>query len=207
LRHDRTIEFGHPVHLRRADCSLRFEPVALNGDAVEVPFRYCADARFLQGALRLKTPAGPLALLITDRCDDEAVVGQGWILALHGYADLTCVPVIERAASAERTNRSTDGSRHRVSDSSRTVTSASRPRLGGGWALPSALEPVPATRALLATYVVGHRRRLSHGRRPSAEAREHAKPIGITLAANETWVKPHARGIPHDAELVFDWRA
>jgi hypothetical protein len=66
--------------------------------------------------------------------------------------------------------------------------------------------PSRTTRAVMSSYVMGHRRRLSAGRQPSVEARRHAQSICISLRPGETWVRPHARGHPADTELVFSWR-
>ena len=206
LRLERTLEFGHPVVLERPDCSLRFAPIALNGNAIEVPFRYQSDAKYLEGALRLKTPRAPLAILVTDRSDHEGVVGEAWTIALRGYAELTCtsdMPDTDRRVRAVALP-SHQQPRHAPDVRARSVRGA-----GGAskaWTLSTTLEPTRSTRVLLASYVVGHRRRLPPDHRPSDEAREHAKRIGIALSHSETWVKPHARGIPPDAELVFAWR-
>ena len=207
LRHVRTVEFGHAVTLQHPDASLRFEPIILNGSAVEVPFQYTAGPAFLMGALRLKTPTGPLALAIADRSQDEAVIGRGWVLALRGYAELTCVPVTEPPVRPDRAPRGSEASARRGGSAiTKTAPRATPVAIGRGWTLSSALEPAISTRKLLATYVVGHRRRLPSGQQPSAEAREHVKRIGITLGSHETWVKPHARGVPKGVELVFTWR-
>jgi hypothetical protein len=74
-------------------------------------------------------------------------------------------------------------------------------------ALPEQFKPTGQTRKLLASYVVGHPRHLPEGQSPSPGARSHAKRIGVRLTPRQTWVRPHTRGVPPDAELVFDWTA
>ena len=71
--------------------------------------------------------------------------------------------------------------------------------------MPDQFEPTSQTRKLLASYVVGHARRLPEGHSPSSLARTHAERIGVTLTPRQTWVRPHTRGVPLDAELVFHW--
>lgn len=71
--------------------------------------------------------------------------------------------------------------------------------------LPNNLSPTNRTQHLLASYVVGHRRHLPNGWSASDAAKAHARQIGIELSTGDTWVRPHARGMPADEELVFDW--
>lgn len=68
-----------------------------------------------------------------------------------------------------------------------------------------AFVPTHGTRHILASYVVGHRRRLPDGHSAGDDAKAHAERIGVALGRHETWVRPHARGVPAAAELVFDW--
>jgi hypothetical protein len=67
------------------------------------------------------------------------------------------------------------------------------------------LRPTAQTRAYMSSYVAGHRRRLGAGQQASDVAHAHTRNIGITLADYETWVRPDTRGVPADADLVFDW--
>jgi hypothetical protein len=57
------------------------------------------------------------------------------------------------------------------------------------------------------SFVAGHRRRLDGDHQPSAEARARARQVGIALAQNETWVRPHTRGVPDGLEMRFRWSA
>jgi hypothetical protein len=73
--------------------------------------------------------------------------------------------------------------------------------------VPAQFAATAPTRRYLGSYVVGHRRWLADGKSASSRALAHAQRIGIELRAHQTWVRPHARNIPRDAELVFDWAA
>jgi hypothetical protein len=70
----------------------------------------------------------------------------------------------------------------------------------------AALRPIGATAQIAPSYVAGHRRRLRPGQRCSDEAKAAARAVGIELQRIETWVRPHARGIPDDAQLEFAWQ-
>jgi hypothetical protein len=109
--------------------------------------------------------------------------------------------------------------RHEVSTKPRTrgTPAASRTRVAPGelprrpprgrrpsW--PAHLTPLGDTAANLAAHVAGHRRQLSPGWTPSTEARERARQLGIRLAPDETWVRPHVRGAPAGSELRFEWK-
>ena len=208
LRHDRTLEFGHPVKLQLPERAIRFDPIDANERRVELPFEYHHDDAYLRGALRLSTPRDPLALVVQDRSADARVVAAGWGLALRGYVELTCVPTDENPTP--NVARDPESRTAPAGVSSRSSTRADpKPHTVPGrrdWGRTNALRPDATTRLLIASYVVGHRRRLAAGRQPSEEARQHAQRIGVALGPRETWVKPHARGIPADTELVFNWR-
>jgi hypothetical protein len=91
LKQERSLEFGHAVTLELRHGSIRFEPISQHGNAVQVPFKYVrAEDWFLRGALRLRTPKEPLALVVNDRSADPGVIGEAWALGLSGYAELTC---------------------------------------------------------------------------------------------------------------------
>jgi hypothetical protein len=201
LREERCVEFGHTICLRFTDGFIRFAPIHVDHRTVEVPFVYEHHMGHARGALRLRTPGDPLALALSESSGDE-VVGEAWVAALRGYADLTC---LEHGAAAETTPvTSTIATPRRAGSAS----SSRRRPVGAARAhgpTSSTLTPTEATRSLLVSYVVGHRRQLSAGQQPGQEAREHAKRIGVTLGPGQTWVKPHTRGVPDGAELVFAW--
>ena len=184
---------------------LRYLPIEAE-PVVQVRFEFTEEHDYLVGALRLKTPKEVLALAVIDRGEDADVVGEAWSAALRGYAELTCVDV----PLLVQTGRQPGPGRDRFPGPGNVRNEQRRRGVRssvGNWSGSTALEPVGSTRAMLASYVVGHRWRLSNGRKASSEAREHARRIGIALGEHETWVKPHSRGIPTDAELVFRWRA
>ncbi len=211
IRKERSREFGHTVILRRGEISVRFEPIPEHG-IVQVPFEFRDGGEYLSGALRLKAPQDPLALFVFDRSSAQDVIGRAWLLALLGYAELTCAPV---EASDKRPGRGPgDDAQRRGSKAS--GGSPRPPRMPqprgtarGGSAsvpLPRSLVPTAESRRYLTSYVAGHKRHLGAGRRPSPDARTRAEHLGISLGPNETWVRPHARGVPDDAALVFDWK-
>lgn len=68
-----------------------------------------------------------------------------------------------------------------------------------------AVSPTPATRRLLPSWVVGHRRRYRE-RQPSETSRRNAQRIGIRLAPNESWVQPYLKGQGRPCTLEFRWQ-
>ena len=213
IRTERSREFGHTVILRRGKTSVRFDPIPEHG-TVQVPFEFRAGDAYLIGALRLRAPQDPLALAVFDRSANESVIVHAWLFALLGYAELTCVPVEAAAAKlpteerGDRASRPSGGDRPSVG--SRPVSKPQSHRGGGhrpdSALLPGSLVPTAHTRRYLTSYVAGHKRHLGVGRHPSTDARKRAKHLGIALGPNETWVRPHARGVPDDAALVFEWK-
>ena len=207
IRHERTLDFGQAVVLRLPDRSLRFLPISEHAQAVEVRFIYDHRGETLSGALRLRSIHDPLALAVTWDVPSEQLVAAAWVTALLGYAELTCVPqAAERAddvepAAGDRRQRSRAPAARTVAVHARDPT-----RRRAGPKLSASLEPTGETQTMLASFVVGHRRLLPAGRQPSADAKRRAQAIGVGLAERETWVRPHARGIPTNSELVFAWR-
>lgn len=72
---------------------------------------------------------------------------------------------------------------------------------------PGNLEPIGRWTSYSGSFVAGHRRRLNDGQTASNEACDRARQVGITLRSRETWVRPHARGIPDGLEMRFRWNA
>jgi hypothetical protein len=91
IRSERALDFGQPVVLRLPNSSVRFLPIAEHAPVAEVTFLYRAGGRTLLGALRLKSPHDPLALVVADDHSDEEFIVEAWTTALLGYAELTCV--------------------------------------------------------------------------------------------------------------------
>lgn len=209
IRTERSLEFGQTVVLRLIDGFVRFAPIAEDGHATGVPFVYRRDHQGLRGTLRLRTPTGPLALVVTNDLPDQITVGDAWLAALLGYAELTCVPQGASVPDARDRTSTTASTAPRLARPSPPTHPHTGPELTSRsthrFRLSTALKPTAPTRTLLASYVVGHRRLLPVGRRPSSDARRRAQSVGIVLGERETWVRPHARGVPARAELVFDW--
>ena len=207
IRHERTLDFGQTVVLRLPDRSVRFSPISEHAQAVEVRFEYDHGGETLSGALRLRSSRDPLALALTGDLPAEQLVAAAWVTALLGYAELTCVPQAERPDNGEpapgdrRQQRSPPPAARTVA-----VHALDPARRRAGPKLSASLEPTGDTQTMLASFVVGHRRLLPAGQQPSADARRRAQAIGVALAERETWVRPHARGMPTDSELVFAWR-
>ena len=198
VRHDRTVAFAHTVELRLDSGEVvRVEPIRTNGAAVEAPFTYeTVDGR-VAAAIRLKSPRDPMAIAL-DGDSAENLVGDAWVTGLVAFADMTCVPQStapqqQRAAPARRRSAMTAlGSKRDAKRHGQTTLSAR-------------LAPSSATAVILASYVVGHRRRLRDGQTASLKARREAERAGIALRPQETWVQPHVRGVPPDTVLVFSW--
>jgi hypothetical protein len=107
IREERTTAFEHAVRLQLPDESVRFEPIRGEGAALEVPYVYRAPGGAVRAALRLRTPADPLALAV-EHADGDALLGRSWVTALVAYADLTCVPQAERARTGLVASGATD---------------------------------------------------------------------------------------------------
>ena len=203
LKEDRTLVFAHTVALRLEDQStLRFLPLKEPPAPLEAPFVYSREGDQVEGGLRLRAPGDVLACAIS-ATTDQALIPRAWLTALVAYAALTCVEMHSdpRPAGARAAPLRGDGSRSTVRRAARASSSA-----GAGSLLPADFVPTGRTREYLASYVVGHRRRLRPNQRHSDEAERAATAVGIGLRENETWVRPHARGVPDDADLEFTWR-
>jgi len=203
LRTERTLAFGHPVLLSAPGYRLRFEPVTTRGRAVELPYSFQRDGgTAVNVALRLKAPNDPMAIRYTDGTDPNELV-SAWAAGLAGFAELTCVAApsqtVERPALETRPERGPQAT-------PRQAAPRHPGNRDGGLVLPVTLRPIGRTIAYAASYVAGHRRRLRQGQSSSAEARTAAAEAGIALREHETWVRPHARGMPDDAALEFAWR-
>lgn len=196
IREERTVAFAHTVEMRIGSGeSVRVAPIRADGGPIEAPFVYETDTGRVAAAIRLKSPRDPMAIALEAGSDPE-LVGGGWVTALVAFADLTCVP---QSPGEPRNNPPVRRRGASPLGSSRPPTRHGQTTLSGR------LAPSSQTAALLASYVVGHRRRLRDGQAASAQARKEAELAGITLRPRETWVRPHVRGAPEDTVLVFDW--
>jgi hypothetical protein len=144
----------------------------------------------------------PLPLLIgAGVADEDAIIA--WICALLGFADATCIETepadLASRRSPARPRWHTPTSAHGRAHATQTLA---QKRL---WL--QNLEPVGNWVQYSGSLVAGHRRCLNHGQTASAEACDRARRVGIILRANETWVRPHTRGVPDDIEMRFRWHA
>lgn len=205
IRLERTLAFGHKIVVKTDAYELVFSPIKTQRSHIEEPFefrRHGGDAVHL--ALRLDSGSDPLPLVVSGAADHPDVI-IGWLIGLVAFADLTC-----GQASADRTVAPVRDPQHRrpgrppphPAQQAPRRPAPPNPRRPTGW-LTDNLEPVGATAAHAASYVAGHRRHLGGGRTCSDEARA----FGIALREGETWVRPHARGLPHGASLEFRWAA
>jgi hypothetical protein len=210
LTRSRDFAIGTRVDVPESSCSVRFFPVVPESP-VEVKFVYTRGTTVIRGALRLRTPQDPLALVLHTPVEDSSTIADIWNTVLRTYADLTCVPTVE-AVTAETASSPPAGGRYQER-SPRGNRDRAATELGKGTsrqpkhlALSESLQPARGTHELLASSVAGHRRVLRMGHRAGADARKRAEAIGITLGSFETWVRPHMRGVADDDELVFTWR-
>jgi hypothetical protein len=207
LRTARSVAFGHPVVLIGPKYEIRFEPIRSQQGHLGVPltFQRKGEQR-LQAALRLQTVTDPLAISFADP-NDEGEVICAWVVALVAFAELSCDAV---GTKGRKESRPTGPRVHSPWGSERIepVTPAgprSVPVRSRGLTLSPSLMPLGSTAYYAASYVAGHRRRLVPGYCCSDDARVAARAVGIELHEGETWVRPHARGMPHDLELTFRW--
>ena len=206
VRNDRSVVIGHRVRVDRPGWSLELAPPRTVGKALEVPFTFRAGGGPVEGGLRLKSPADPLACVIrvAPVAKREARCTRAWVAALLVFAELSCVAESASPESQTRAHRRRERSPSGpAARRARTVTSGAELfRSGQG-----GLVPDGDTRRILNAYVVGHRRRLLPGRRAGDQALENARRWGITLRPGFTWVEPHVRGAPSGVVLRFSWPA
>ena len=201
IRLERQVAYARSVVLECDYGELTLLPIAGTETRLLVPFRLNDGTETLGGELLLGD-RDPLPLLIGEAVADEDAM-SAWTCALLGFADATCIelepvePSPRRAPARPRWHSAS--SARRGGTSTRSIP---RRRL---W--PAHLEPVGHWVRYSGSFVAGHRRRLSDGQSASAEARERARLVGITLRPHETWVQPHTRGIPDGLEMRFLWHA
>jgi hypothetical protein len=200
LRTRRNLVFGHSVELQYAQGAIRFAPLLQDGTHIEAPITWSRWTKGAQARLRLAGKQDPLNLVFQGDDEDGAVVA-GWALALVAYAQLVC-----REDLAELVRPQTRWTPPRVQRLGRP-TRQFAPSTSGTAQSAWTFKPIGRTRAWIASYVAGHRRRLRPGHHASSEARARARRVGITLREGETWVSPHVRGVPADAVLQFQWEA
>jgi hypothetical protein len=196
IRTRRNAAFSQPVTLSTVGRTVvTFFPVQSLGDGAVAPIVFDYGEAKVICDLLLNGDHDPLTLLIRTEVRDPAGV---WALSLLGFATLTVLPEPELAAPANPRPHATHGRRPRASAPAR-LRAPSRVRY-----LSRDLEPTGITRT--AHWVLGHVRVLPEGSTHSPGAREEAKKLGITLAPQQTWVRPHARGLLPNQALTFKWK-
>jgi hypothetical protein len=199
IRLDRQVAYERPVTLESDVGELTLLPIAGPDTRLLMPFRLRIETDVLHGELVLGDH-DPLALLISPDIPDEDAI-TAWTCALLGFADATCIELVPVEG---RVRREPEGQRRpsRGTSHDRPATQiAPRRQI---W--PKNLEPVGHWVRFSGSFVAGHRRHLNDGQAASDEARDRARQVGITLRPHETWVRPHARGVPDDIEMRFRWR-
>jgi hypothetical protein len=198
IRLERQVAYERPLVLESEVGELTLLPVARTGSRLLMPFRLSKGMETLTGDLVIGD-CDPLPLLIGEAVADEDAI-TAWACALLGFADATCVE-LEQPAPATRRDPATPQPRPR-SPVARSGSTRTLPR-GRPW--PSYLEPVGHWIRYRGSFVAGHRRHLQDRQRASDEAHDRARQVGIILHPHETWVRPHARGVPDGIEMRFVW--
>jgi hypothetical protein len=201
LRLERQVAYERPVVLEYDLGELTLLPIAGTATQLLMPFRLSRGSEILNGDLVLGD-RDPLPLLIGEDVADQDV-STAWTCALLGFADATCIE-LDPAISARKHEQARPRWRPSPSAQRYRPSTRSLPRKRP-W--PAHLEPVGHWVHYSGSFVAGHRRRLNDGQTASEEAGDRARQVGIILNANETWVRPHARGVPHSIEMRFLWHA
>jgi hypothetical protein len=199
IRLERQVAYERPVILEFEGGELTLLPIAGTATRLLMPFQLSKDTETLNGELVLGD-RDPLSLLIGEDVADEDAI-TAWTCGLLGFADATCIE-LEPVASATRRDPATPRWRPPSSVPRRGAATRTLPRTRP-W--PRHLEPVGHWIRYSGSFVAGHRRRLHDGKAASDEARDRARQVGITLSSHETWVRPHARGVPDGIEMRFLW--
>ena len=200
IRLERQLDYDRPVILTFDLGELTLLPIATVETRLRIPFRLSKGADSLQGELLLRD-RDPLPLVIGRNVADEDAI-TAWTYALLGFAATTCVELEPTEPTARREPPTP---RHpAVSVSRRRFSTQTVPRKRS-W--PRHLEPVGDFVRYSGSFVPGHRRRLPDDWTASDEKRDWARHVGIILGPHETWVRPHARGMPEGVEIRFMWHA
>jgi hypothetical protein len=199
IRLERQVAYERPVVLESEVGELTLLPIERTGSRLLMPFRLSKGTETLAGELII-SDRDPLPLLIGECVADEDAI-TAWTCALAGFADATCVE-LEQAAPATRRDPAIPQPSPPPSVPGRSTSARTLPRRRP-W--PSYLEPVGPWIRYSGSFVAGHRRRLQDGQKASDQAHDRARQVGIILHRHETWVRPHARGVPDDIEMRFAW--
>jgi hypothetical protein len=202
IREERRHAFDRPITLEYELGSFILSPIVGTPEFLRVPFVFLRDRKRVEGDILLSSNRDPLPVHIDEEAD--LMLESVWAGALLALADATCFelpssterrePVVSRPSPSKEGSRSGGSGYRRMRSSPRSEI----------W--PSHLRPVGAWARYSGAFVSGHRRHLHDGWSASADA-ENARRVGIVLGPGETWVKPHARGLPYQLEIRFKWRA
>ena len=196
LRLERQIAFDRPAVLRTRALRIRFSPVEGRSGHFFVPFAVRDGEQESHGLISLTGDRDPLPVLF-EHASDEFIL-SAWAAALLGYAALTA-PVMVRGQRRVRPLH--PSGRAPARGGSRWVRARSAPSS----VFSPELTYSGGHHRGAAHFVVGHRRQLFDGREPSDEAVARAADYGIRLHPDETWVRPHARGLSDGQEVEFRW--
>lgn len=202
IRNDRRYALACPATLESGATTVRLDPVETFGNAPVVPFEVGRFDRQYRGVIYLRAPEIPLAIGVEDEYADELAVV--WTYALKAFADLTCLPKPSstNSGAVSHPSRSSRGTSGASSTSRRRQAGASNSRIDFS---DTPLRPDSSTASLLSSFVVGHIRNLPEGHSPSPDAIAEAGDLGIELGPEQTWVKPHTKGMPEFARMTFTW--
>jgi hypothetical protein len=201
IRLERQVAYDRSVILECDFGELTLLPIAGPETRLLMPFRLNTGMETLKGELILGDH-DPLPLLIDQEVADSDAI-TAWTCALLGFAAATCIEL----EPVEPTPRREPSRQQWLRPSSVSPPRPSTRTLPRRQAWPSHLEPVGHWIRYSSSFVAGHRRRLSEDRMASDEARNLARQVGIILRPHETWVRPHARGVPDGIEMRFLWRS
>lgn len=200
IRLHRQLAYERPVILEFRLGELTLLPITGMVGRLEIPFRFRKGQSIIAGHLLL-SDHDPLPLLISENVPEDDAISV-WACALLGFAEATCVEVAylqsgPRDSPTAQAKAPSHASPH-------GEPQHALPQTRQAW-WPTRLEPVGPWQFHHGGLVAGHRRHLSEGMSASPEARNRARQIGINLGPQETWVRPHARGIPAGTEIRFRW--
>jgi hypothetical protein len=197
IRFDRQVAYENPLVLECATGVLTLHPITGTPPHLHIPFQLRTMAMSASGELLLRNK-DPLPMLVNhDLNIDDAITA--WVHALLGFADATCIEV------APTVTHGALGALHpRLAATVPRKRTSTRP-VPQRHPWPGQLEPIGSWIQHGASFVAGHRRRLSENQVASDDAVERALLVGIALNPHETWVRPHTRGIPKHTEMRFRW--
>jgi len=199
IRLERQVAYDRPVVLESDHGELTLLPVRATGTGLLLPFQLRKASAIIRGEL-IVGHRDPLPLLIRSDVEDDQAIAV-WACALLGFAGATCfkievdIPVARPSSPRTRAPGSSPPS------------GAAIPSLPRTKAWPGYLQPTGQWVLYSGSLVAGHRRRLHDGKTASSDACDRARQVGIILRPDETWVRPHARGIPDGIEMRFRWKA